>query len=362
MKEFKKIGVLTSGGDAPGMNCAIRAITRKALERNVEVVGIVGGYSGLINDKIIPMTSASVSNIVTRGGTMLYSDRCLEFQTEEGMAKAIATCKKHGIDAIVAIGGDGTFRGATDLTLHGIPTIGVSGTIDNDITATDYTVGFDTAMNTTMEAIDKFRDSCESHARVNIIEVMGRGCGQIALQTAVASGAIAVAIPEVPFDEAAAIERIRKARENGKRGMIVVVSEGCFVKDETGNEIPYSEVLTAKLKSELKLDAKFARLAHLVRGGNPTLRDRVSASHMGVMAVELLLEGKSNLIIAEYDGELVSMDILFALTTDRMYKNKLKDGDLEKFNAEQIAQMEAICEKRRREIAELYKVANEIAV
>lgn len=362
MKQFKKIGILTSGGDAPGMNCALRAITRKALEQGVEVVGIQGGYSGLIHDKVLPLTSSSVSGIINRGGTFLYTDRCPEFQTEEGMQKAIATCKKHGIEAIIAIGGDGTFRGATDMTLHGIPAIGVTGTIDNDITATDYTVGFDTAMNTTLEAIDKFRDTCESHARINIIEVMGRGCGQIALMCGIAAGAIAVAIPEVPFDEQAAIDRIVKAREAGKRGMIVVVSEGCADVEVNGKMVPYAEYFTDKLKKEHGYDAKFARLAHLVRGGNPTLRDRVTASHMGYKAAELLLEGKSNLIVAEIDGEIVSMDILFALTTDRMYKNKLKDGDLDKFSADQLREMEAICDKRRREIADLYKIANDIAM
>ena len=361
MKQFKKIGILTSGGDAPGMNSALRAIARKALEQGVEVVGVIGGYSGLIHDKIVPLTTTSVSNIINRGGTFLYTDRCPEFQTEEGMQKAIATCKKHGIEAIVAIGGDGTFRGATDMTLHGIPAIGVTGTIDNDITATDYTVGFDTAMNTALEAIDKFRDSCESHARVSVIEVMGRGCGQIALMCGIASGAVAVAIPEVPFDEQAAIDRVIKARENGKRGMVIVVSEGCADVEVDGKMVPYAEVLTDKLKAK-GFDAKFARLAHLVRGGNPTLRDRLTAAQMGVRAVELLLEGKSNLIVAEFDGEIVSMDILFALTTDRMYKGKLKDGDLDQFNAEQIKEMEAICAKRRKEIADLYQIANDIAI
>ena len=211
MAEFKKIGILTSGGDAPGMNAVIRAVTRKALKQGVEAVGIIGGYSGLINDKIIPLTTTTVSNIITNGGTMLYSDRCDEFKTEEGMKKAIDTCKKHGIEAIIAIGGDGTFRGATDLALHGIPTIGVTGTIDNDITATDYTVGFDTAMNTVLNVLDKLRDTCESHARCNVVEVMGRYCGQIALRAGIAAGAMAVAVPEMPFNEAAVIEKIKLA-------------------------------------------------------------------------------------------------------------------------------------------------------
>jgi 6-phosphofructokinase 1 len=201
MKRFNTIGVLTSGGDAPGMNCAIRAITRRALTNGLKVKGIIGGYSGLIKGEIIDLDARAVSNIENLGGTILLTDRCDEFKTEEGMQKAVKTCKDNNIDAIVAIGGDGTFRGATDLSLRGIPTIGVTGSIDNDITATDYTVGFDTAMNTAMEAIDKLRDTCQSHARCNVVEVMGRDCGEIALKAGIASGAVAIAIPEVPFNE-----------------------------------------------------------------------------------------------------------------------------------------------------------------
>ena len=360
-KKIKKIGVLTSGGDAPGMNAAIRAITDKALGEGLEVVGVVGGYSGLIHDKVIPMTAERVNGIVGLGGTCLYSDRCPEFATEEGMQKAIATCKKHNIDAIVAIGGDGTFRGATDLSLHGIPTVGVTGTIDNDITATDYTVGFNTAMSTVVDALDKFMDTCESHARCNIVEVMGRHCGDIAVRTAIASGAIAVVIPEIPFDEEAAFARIKQARADGRRGMIVVVSEGVSHVDENGNKEPYGEYFARVCQEKTGVDARFARLAHLVRGGRPTLRDRLTASVMGVKAVELLLEGKSDLIVIEDDSKYVSMDIVFALTTDRMYKNTLKEGDLDKYSEEEIARMKAICEKRRSQMAELYEIANEIA-
>ena len=191
MAKFKRIGVLTSGGDAPGMNAAIRAITRRALQNGIEVKGILGGYSGLIADNMIDLTARRVSNISHMGGTIIYSDRCPEFKTEEGMRKAIDTCRRNNIDAIVAIGGDGTFRGATDLSIRGIPTIGVTGSIDNDITATDYTVGFDTAMNTVLECVDRLRDTCESHARCNVVEVMGRDCGEIALKTGIASGAVA---------------------------------------------------------------------------------------------------------------------------------------------------------------------------
>ncbi len=356
-KQIKKIGVLTSGGDAPGMNAAIRAVTRRAIDAGLEVVAIYGGYSGLINEKIVPLQSRSVANIITYGGTVLYSDRCVEFKTEEGMQKAIATCKKHGIDAIVAIGGDGTFRGATDLTMRGIPAVGVPGTIDNDITATDYTIGFDTAMNTSLDAIDRLRNTCESHARCNIIELMGRHCGEIALETAIAGGAVACAIPEVPFDDEACIERINLLKAHGKRGMIVVVSEGVLEKDG----VPYGEALAEEIANRTGVNCRFVRLAHVVRGGNPTLRDRSTASKMGAAAVDLLLAGESNRVICEIDGQITSVDIAFALITDRMYKNKLKDGDLDAFTPEQIKEMEAICEKRRNDVKMRYELVNALA-
>lgn len=361
MAQIKKIAVLSSGGDAPGMNAAIRAVARKAQKLGIEVVGVIGGYKGLVHENLKTLSSCDVSNIINHGGTALYTDRCLEFQTEEGMQSAIATCKRNNIDAIIAIGGDGTFRGATDLAIRGIPTIGVTGTIDNDITATDYTVGFDTAMNTVVDLADHLRDTCESHARINVIEVMGRHCGQIALCAGIASGAIATIIPEVDFDEQEIIERIKTAREDGKRGMIVMVSEGVFVKDADGNDVPYGEVFTKKLCNTIGYDAKFVRPAHIVRGGIPTLRDRLTATRMGVHAVELIAEGKSNLVVIENDGKIESLDIVFALTADRLYKNKLKDGDLDKYSPEEIKEMEAIAAKRRAEIAELYAIANDVA-
>lgn len=360
MKKFRRIGVLTSGGDAPGMNAAVRAITRKALEQGVEVMGVRGGYSGLVNQNIVPLTSGDVSNIITRGGTILYSSRCEEFKTVEGRRRAIDNCKKFNIDAIVAIGGDGTFRGATALTLEGIPAIGVTGTIDNDITATDYTVGFDTAMNTVLEAVDRLRDTCESHARCNVLEVMGRNCGQIALMAGIASGAIAVCIPEMPFDEELAIEKIKSAKAMGKRGMIVVVSEGVTVTDENGQKRSYGEVLRNKIQEETGVETKFARLAHIVRGGSPMLRDRLTATKMGVAAVELLLEGKSNRVVIEDKGEIKDMDIVFALTLDRMYKGILEEGDLDRFTEEEIAEMRRICDQRHAEIERLYKMSYEI--
>ncbi len=356
MKKFRKIGILTSGGDAPGMNACIRAVTRKAIEQGVECVGIIGGYSGLIKNEVIPLDQRSVSNIITRGGTVLYSDRCPEFKTPEGMAKAIETCRANGIDAIVAIGGDGTFRGATDLTNHGIPSIGLPGTIDNDIATTEYTIGFDTAMNTVLSLVDDLRDTCESHARCNVVEVMGRDCGQIALLAGIAAGAVAIAIPELPFDENAAIEKIKSVKADGKRGMIVVVSEG--VKSQTGE--PFGEYLTKKIEAETGIETRFARFAHIVRGGSPCQRDRLAATKMGVMAVELLLDGKSNVIIAEVGGRIKPIDINFALICDRMYKNKLKDGDLDGFTDEQIEQMRSICKSRHDDIVKLYDISHSV--
>lgn len=360
MQRFRRIGVLTSGGDAPGMNAAVRAITRKALEQGVEVMGVIGGYSGLINQNIIPLKSGDVSNIITHGGTILYSDRCDEFKTPEGMKRAVDNCKRFNIDAIVAIGGDGTFRGATELTLNGIPAIGVTGTIDNDITATDYTVGFDTAMNTVLESVDRLRDTCESHARCDVVEVMGRDCGQIALMAGIASGAVALCIPEIEFDEEAAIEKIKSAKAAGKRGMIVVVSEGVTITDENGKKKPYGEVLRERIETRTGVETKFARLAHVVRGGSPTLRDRLTATKMGVAAVELLLAGKSNRVVVEDDGEITDLDILYALTVDRMYKGTLKEGDLEKFTEEEVETMKALCARRRKEIEDLYRMSYEI--
>ena len=345
MKHFKKIGVLTSGGDAPGMNATIRAVTRAALAHGVEVVGIYRGYSGLIAKDVKPLSLRDVSNMMNHGGTVLYSDRCPEFKTEEGMQKAIASCHELGIDGIIAIGGDGTFRGATDLTARGIPCIGLPGTIDNDVTSTEHTIGFDTAMNTTLELIDRLRDTCESHARCNVVEVMGRNAGDIAAYTALASGATAVVLPEISFDEDKLLAKIRASRALGKRNFIVVVSEGM------GPE--FGPALTERIEKETGVESRFARFAHVVRGGIPTLRDRLLGTRMGEYAVEQLLTGKSNIVICERESELVAADISFALIVDRMYKNKLKDGDLDAFSAEQIAQMESICEKKHKLIAKI---------
>ena len=348
--KFKKIGILTSGGDAPGMNAVIKSVTCAAIDRGATVVGIIGGYSGLINDNIRTLTKNDVSGIISRGGTFLYSDRCDEFKTEEGMQKAIATCKKHNIDGIIAIGGDGTFRGATDLSMRGIPCIGVTGTIDNDITASDITVGYDTAMNTVLSLGDALRDTCESHARCNVIEVMGRNAGYIAIETGLALGAIGVAIQEKDFDKEALFEKMRNARKDGRRSFIVVVAEGL------GGA--FSEGLTKEIEEKTGIEARFVRPAHIVRGGTPTLADRNLGAKSGYKAVELLFNGVSDVVVVSRHDEIVPMEIKFALILDRMYKNKLKDNDLDSFTDEQLKQMKDICNERRRYFDNMYEIVN----
>ncbi len=350
--DFKKIGVLTSGGDAPGMNAVVRAVTRAANAAGVETVGIYEGYQGLMDGNLVKLSPHDVSNVIAKGGTMLYTARATEFKEESGMQKALKTCKEQHIDGIIAIGGDGTFRGATDLADHGIPTIGLTGTIDNDITATDYTVGFDTAMNTVLECVDRLRDTSESHARCVVVEVMGRNAGYIALQAGIATGAIGIVINEVPFDEEAMLKRMADARAAGRRSFVVMVAEG--VHDSEGK--PFGEGLTDRINAS-GIEARFIRLAHIVRGGSPTLRDRLAASLMGEAAVKLLLEGKSNLVVCERNAKIVTFEINFALALDRMYKNKLKPGDLDRFSAAEIREMEGLAELRKREILDMYNAA-----
>ena len=371
MAEFKKIGILSSGGDAPGMNAAIRAATRRALSQGLEVVGILGGYSGLLgaadeSDPDIvrqrylrPFNSSSVSNIVTRGGTILYSSRCPEFATPEGMNKALRACEKHHIDAVIAIGGDGTFRGATDQTNHGIPSIGIPATIDNDISATEQTIGFDTALNTALGLFDALRDTAESHARCIVTEVMGNKCGFLSLYLAIATGAISVAIPEVAFDRDYAIKKIRQAREEfGKRGIIAICSEGM----PKVNGKNYGDDFKDEIIRETGIDTRFTNLGHTIRGGNPTLRDRLTASQMGVEAVNHLLENKSNLVMCVHENRITSCDINYALTLDHMYKNNLKDGELDRFTGFEIAQMKAHCTARHAKVERLYRMAYDICM
>lgn len=363
-QKFRKIGVLTSGGDAPGMNAAVRAVTRAANARGVEVVGIYGGYRGMIYDEMIDLTNREVSNKINLSGTFLYSDRCLEFKEEEGMQKAIANLKKHNIDGVIAIGGDGTFRGATDLSAHGIPTIGVPGTIDNDITASDNTIGFDTAMQSVLDDVDKLRDTCESHARCNIVEVMGRGAGDITLNTAIASGAVACVIPECDFDEEACIEKIIRLRREGKRSFLIIVSEAFpTLGEELKKKIDSTtkELAAKEGNDRLWVETKFVRMAHIVRGGSPTLSDRLLATRMGSRAVDEILAGKSDLIIVERNGEITTCDIAWSQVLDRMYKGTLKPGMTDSYSAEELKEMEDFIAAKKAQFEKEYAMFNELA-
>ena len=347
-KKFRKIGILTSGGDAPGMSAAVKSVTCSAIARGVEVVGIIGGYAGLINENLKPLTTNDVNDIISRGGTAIYSARCDEFKYEEGMQKAIATCKKHGIDGLVCIGGDGTFRGATDLSIRGIPCIGIPGTIDNDITATDYTIGYDTAMNTVVRLGDQLRDTCESHSRCIVIEVMGRNAGYIAIETGIALNAVGVALIEMPFDKEALYAKMKKLRAQGQQSFIVIVAEGM------GSE--FSESLVKEIEENTGIETRFVRPAHIVRGGTPTLRDRSLASVMGDKAVDVLLQGLSDVVICSRNDKIVVTDIKWALIVDRMFKDKLKAGDLDNFSADEIEEMKALCAERRAYFEDMYDI------
>ncbi len=309
---MKKIGVLTSGGDAPGMNAAIRAVVRTAINRGIEVVGIYRGYNGLINGEVHPLNVRSVSDIIQRGGTFLYTARCPEFREEAGLQKAKETCLEQGIEGIVVIGGDGSFRGAADLSARGIPCIGLPGTIDNDIAMTEYTIGYDTAMNTALEMIDKLRDTASSHDRCSVVEVMGRRAGYIALNTGIACGAIAIITTEVPYDINAIINKINSTQTTGKHHFIVVVSEGIGNAQEIAKEI----------EEKTGIESRATILGHVQRGGAPTVRDRVEASKMGHYAVELLEKGIGNRVVGLKEGKVIDVDIQEAL---KMKKPFLED-------------------------------------
>lgn len=303
-KQVKTIGILTSGGDAPGMNAAIRAVVRTAIYKGLKVKGIMRGYAGLLQEEIVDMNSKSVADIIHRGGTILYTARCLEFTTPEGQQKGAEICKKHGIDGVVVIGGDGSFKGAGKLSALGVNTIGLPGTIDLDIACTDYTIGFDTAVNTAMEAIDKVRDTSTSHERCSIIEVMGRNAGYIALWCGFANGAEDVLLPErYDGDEQALINRIIDNRKRGKRHHIIINAEG----------IGHSASMARRIEAATGLETRATILGHMQRGGAPTCKDRVYASIMGAKAVELLCEGKSNRVIGYKGGEYMDFDIQEAL-------------------------------------------------
>ncbi len=320
-KTVKRIGVLTSGGDAPGMNAAIRAVARTAAKMGIECVGIRRGWAGLIAGDITLLDSSSVSHIINRGGTMLYTARSDEFRTAEGQKKAANTCKLLGLDGIVAIGGDGTFRGAHDLSKHGIAVVGIPGTIDNDIVCTDYTIGFDTAANTAVECIDRLRDTMQSHERCSVVEVMGRHAGYLALYVGMSVGATAVLVPEKDFNfEEDVAEKIRRSRLNGKTNFMIVVAEGAASAVDVGKQI----------QEELGLDPRVTILGHIQRGGCPTAKDRVMATRMGYEAVRVLAEGKTNRVICADDDVIRDVDIDEGLAMKKT------------LNAEEYAVMEAM--------------------
>ena len=307
-KEVKTIGVLTSGGDAPGMNAAIRAVVRQAITKGLNVKGIKRGYAGLLQEEIIDMHAQDVSDIIQRGGTILQTARCMDFTTPEGQQKGAEICKKHGIDGVVVIGGDGSFKGAQKLAEHGINTIGLPGTIDLDIASTEYTIGFDTAVNTAMEAIDKVRDTSTSHERCSIIEVMGRGAGYIALWCGIANGAEDILLPEkYNYDEQMIVNHIIENRKRGKKHHIIINAEG----------IGHSTSMARRIEAATGIETRATILGYMQRGGSPTCKDRVYASTMGAKAVDLLLEGKTNRVVGYRHGEFVDFDIDEALAMQK---------------------------------------------
>ncbi|MBO5912249.1 MAG: 6-phosphofructokinase [Clostridia bacterium] len=310
MSKVTAIGVLTSGGDAPGMNAAVRAVVRTAATMGIKCYGIRRGYNGLIEGDIFEFDVRDVSDIIHRGGTMLFSARSPLFKTEEGIQAAMDNCRKFGISGIVVIGGDGSFRGARDLSLRGIPCVGVPGTIDNDISSTEYTIGFDTAMNTAMEMVDKLRDTTQSHERCSVVEVMGRHAGWLALETGIAVGATAILVPEVEFDvDRDIVAKIKKTIQTGKKHFIVVVAEGIGEVNKLAKEI----------EEKTGVESRATILGHVQRGGSPTVRDREMASCMGNYAVKLLSQGIGNRVVAYKKGEIVDYDIFEALNMTKKF-------------------------------------------
>ena len=313
---MKRIGVLTSGGDAPGMNAAVRAVVRTCLHHGIECYGIRRGWNGLINGDIVKLDERSIAHIINRGGTILNTARSMEFMTEAGQKKAVSTCKFLGLEGIIAIGGDGTFRGAQALSRHGINVIGIPGTIDNDISCTNYCIGFDTAANTAIECVDKLRDTMQSHERCSVVEVMGRNAGYLAMYVGLAVGATAVLIPEEDIDfERDVIEKIRQARFNGFTHYMIVVAEGA------GSAVDFAK----KIKEAIDLDPRVTVLGHIQRGGSPTGRDRVNATKMGYLAVELLRAGKTNRIVCTRDGGYTDVDIEEGLSMKKTLQQMEED-------------------------------------
>ena len=322
-KKIKTIGVLTSGGDAPGMNASIRSVVRTAIAYGIKVKGIQKGYAGLLDEEIIDLDAGSVSDILSRGGTFLYTARCTEFRTEEGQKKGAEICRKHGIDGLVVIGGDGSYAGAQKLAALGINTVGVPGTIDLDIACTEYTIGFDTAVNTAMQAIDKVRDTSTSHERCSIIEVMGRNAGYIALWCGIANGAEDILIPErYDYDEQKIINNIISNRKKGKKHHIIINAEG----------IGHSTSMARRIEAATGVETRATILGYMQRGGSPTCRDRVYATMMGSMAVDLLCAGKTNRVVGYQHGEFRDFDIDDALGMRKDISNYMIEvaGDMAK--------------------------------
>ena len=301
---IKTIGVLTSGGDAPGMNAAIRAVVRAGCELGMKVYGIKRGYNGLMEDDMYEMNLRTVSDIINRGGTILYTARSPEFKTEEGMQKAINVCKKRGIEGLVVIGGDGSFRGARDLSLRGVPCVAIPGTIDNDIGCCDYTIGYDTALNTIMEMVDRIRDTTESHDRCAVVEVMGRGAGFLALSAGIACGATSILVPEIEYDfQRDVIDRMKRTQKSKKVHFVIMVSEA----------IGGVEEMAQRIQKETGVESRATVLGHVQRGGYATAKDRIVASQMGYAAVQLLKEGIGNRVIAMQKEKILDLDIFEAL-------------------------------------------------
>ena len=311
---MKRIGLLTSGGDAPGMNAAIRAVVRTAIYFGIEVYGIERGYAGLIEDSMTQLEMRSVSDIVQRGGTKLRTARCLEMLTAEGQKQAVATLERHGIEGLVVIGGDGSFRGAKCLTEnYGIPTIGIPGTIDNDLEYTDYTLGFDTAVNTCLDIINKLRDTMNSHERISVVEVMGRHCGDIALYTGITSGAEIIVVPELAYDMEDIVMRINRSRANGKRSNIIIVAEGATSADAFAKQL--QEVTTYSVRA--------TNIGHIQRGGSPSMADRMLAAQFGNKAVRLLKDGQGNRVVGIRKNEIIDMDIIEAVSMKKKFNYEL---------------------------------------
>ncbi len=329
----RTIAVLTSGGDAPGMNAAVRAVARAGLTAGMNVLGVRRGYNGLISGDVFPMNLRTVSDIINRGGTVLYTARSPLFNTPEGVKQGAECCRRLGIDGVVVIGGDGSFRGARDLSEQGIHCVGVPGTIDNDIACSEYTIGFDTALNTAMQMIDRIRDTSQSHDRCSVVEVMGRNCGDLALQTGIACGASSIILPEAEdFDfERDIVSRMRLAQMSGKQHFIVLCAEGVFKKGKNGRPdgsllrqgIESSEALTMMIEEKTGISSRCSVLGHVQRGGSPTVRDRFMASRMGYHAVQLLSQGKTNRVVALQKNEIVDFDITEALDMERTFNKEL---------------------------------------